>query len=193
MAGIGVIDLLPNKGAVVRRVTHRDVREICQVRRVLECEAVRRACGRIDPVELEDLSAGFKRQMEAPKSQQDQFIERARGVDSRLQDRIAASSGNAFLANELSRLKTLFRAFRDVAWAHDKAHNESRRLAEESHEHLAIVESLASGAGREAARAMSRHIMGGAKYWSRVLRDGAETPAPAPSHNGSPVSRGAKQ
>ena len=41
LAGIGIIDLLPNRGAVVRRVTPRDVREICQVRRVLECEAVR--------------------------------------------------------------------------------------------------------------------------------------------------------
>jgi DNA-binding GntR family transcriptional regulator len=190
MAGIGVIDLLPNKGAVVRRVTPRDVHEICQVRRVLECEAVRRACGRIDLVELQDLSAGFKRQMEAPRSQQDRFIERARVLDSRLHDRIAASCGNAFLANELSRLKTLFRAFRDVAWAHDKAHNDSRRLAEESHEHLAIVEALAAGLAREAARAMSRHIMGGGKYWSRVLRDGPGPEILARSRNGSPVSRG---
>ena len=48
LAGIGIIDLLPNRGAVVRRVTPKEVREICQVRRVLECEATRSACGRID-------------------------------------------------------------------------------------------------------------------------------------------------
>ena len=41
--GIGIIDLLPNRGAVVRRVTISEVREVCQVRRVLECEAARRA------------------------------------------------------------------------------------------------------------------------------------------------------
>ena len=52
LAGIGIIDLLPNRGAVVRRVTARDVREICQVRRVLECEAARNACGRADAAEL---------------------------------------------------------------------------------------------------------------------------------------------
>ena len=45
LAGVGIIDLLPNRGAVVRRVTAQDVREICQVRRALECEATRRACG----------------------------------------------------------------------------------------------------------------------------------------------------
>jgi DNA-binding GntR family transcriptional regulator len=186
MAGIGVIDLLPNRGAVVRRVTPRDVREICRVRRVLECEAVQRACGQIDPSELLELTAGLKRQMDVPSSQQARFIEQARVLDSRLHDRIASSCGNAFLAHELSRLKTLFRAFRDVAWAHDKAHNDCRRIAEESHEHLAIVESLAAANGREAARAMSRHIMGGAKYWSRVLQNG-----PQPAEVGAPstVSR----
>src|SRR4051794_13638966 len=38
LAGTGVIDLSPNKGAVVRSVTAKDVREVCQVRRLLECE-----------------------------------------------------------------------------------------------------------------------------------------------------------
>ena len=37
LAGIGIIDLLPNRGAVVRRVTADEVREVCQVRRALEC------------------------------------------------------------------------------------------------------------------------------------------------------------
>src|SRR5438874_1991218 len=32
LAGTGIVDLFPNKGAVVRKVTARDVREICQVR-----------------------------------------------------------------------------------------------------------------------------------------------------------------
>jgi len=45
------------------------------------------------------------------------FIEEARRTDSGLHDLIAGSCGNAFLANELGRLKILFRAFRDMAWA----------------------------------------------------------------------------
>lgn len=189
LAGIGVIDLLPNRGAVVRRVTPRDVREICQVRRVLECEAVRLACGRIDPNELATLKTGLQKQAEAANiASRGEFIEEARALDSRLHDRIAASCGNAFLAMELSRLKTLFRAFRDVAWAHDEARNDSRRLAEESHEHLAIVEGLAASDARAASRAMSRHIMGGAKYWSRVLLDGPAGTATT-SKNGSSVRR----
>ena len=179
LAGTGVIDLSPNKGAVVKRVSARDVREVCQVRRLLECEAVRLARGRIDPAELHAIREGLLRQrQDAKATPQSWFIEDARVLDSRLHDGIANSCGNSLLAKELSRLKTLFRAFRDVAWEHDEARNDSRRLAEESNEHLAIVEGLAAGDARAAAHAMSKHIMNGAKYWSRVLRDGSEQVAP---------------
>ena len=169
MAGIGVIDLLPNRGAVVRKVSAREVREICQVRRVLECEAVRRACGRIDSTELKRLTAGLKRLAAVKPGDRARYIERARALDSRLHDRIAGSCGNAFLAKELSRLKTLFRAFRDAAWEHDGVHNDYGRLDEEAREHLAIVAALHEGDGPAAARAMSKHIMGGAVYWGRLI------------------------
>src|SRR6516164_9875301 len=43
LAGIGIIDLVPNRGAIVRRVTAHEVREVYHVRRVLECEATRSA------------------------------------------------------------------------------------------------------------------------------------------------------
>ncbi|MFO0951964.1 MAG: GntR family transcriptional regulator [Isosphaeraceae bacterium] len=184
MAGLGVVDIHPNRGAVVRRVTRRDVVEICHVRRLLECEAVRLACGRIDPAEIETLTEGFRLQQAASPNgsspDHHRFIEDARRLDSRLHDAIAASCGNAFLAHELTRLKTLFRAFRDVAWAHDEARNDYRRLEQESHEHLAIVSALARGDAPAAARAMSRHIMAGASYWGQVLREDSETPTARP-------------
>ena len=50
LAGMGLLDVSPNRGAVVRRMTAKEVREICQVRRALECEAVRLACGRIEAI-----------------------------------------------------------------------------------------------------------------------------------------------
>jgi DNA-binding GntR family transcriptional regulator len=98
----------------------------------------------------------------------------ARALDSRLHDLIAASCGNAFLAKELSRLKTLFRAFRDVSYIHHEARNDYRRLAEEAREHLAVVEALLAGDKKEAARAMARHIRQGVKYWTRALPGAAE-------------------
>jgi DNA-binding GntR family transcriptional regulator len=169
MAGIGVIDLVPNRGAVVRQVTTKDVREVCQVRRALECEAVRQACGRIAPAELEQMASELRSLAGISRRSAAQFLERARALDSRLHDLIASSCGNAFLAKELDRLKTLFRAFRDMAYSHYKERNDLRRLAEEAREHLAIVEALLAGNGREASRAMSHHIRTGVKYMTRSL------------------------
>jgi DNA-binding GntR family transcriptional regulator len=180
LAGIGIIDLLPNRGAVVRRVSPTEVREVCQVRRVLECEATRSACGRIELARLHELAGDLKRMLSARAPTGKRFIEEARAVDSRLHDLIAESCGNVFLAKELSRLKTLFRAFRDVAWERDEARNDFHRLAEEAREHLAVVEALLAGDAKGAARAMALHIRSGARYWTRALPDRAAHP---PGHS----------
>jgi DNA-binding GntR family transcriptional regulator len=169
LAGIGIVDLLPNRGAVVRKVSSHEVREVCQVRRALECEAVRSACGRIDLAALHALATELRRLRAVRAPNQARFIEQARAVDSRLHDLIAESSGNAFLAQELGRFKTLFRAFRDVAWEQHEARNDYHRLAGEAREHLAIVEALLAGDAREASHAMARHIRSGLKYWSRAM------------------------
>lgn len=169
LAGIGIVDLFPNRGALVRQVTARDVREICHVRRILECAATRTACGRIDLPDLHQVREGIRVLMSAPSSSKDNFIQQARVLDSQLHDLIAESCGNAYLANELGRLKILFRACRDVAWEHDKAHNDYHRIAEEGYEHLAIVDALIDGDGKQAARAMASHIRSGIRYWSRSM------------------------
>jgi DNA-binding GntR family transcriptional regulator len=177
LAGIGIVDLLPNRGAVVRRLTPRDVREVCSVRRILECAAVRAACGRIDEAEMKALHAEMRRLVATEASLQASFIAEARAVDSRLHDAIARSCGNALLAKEIGRLTILFRALRDVAWECEAARCDYRRLAVEAHEHLAIVEALMAGDRRAASRAMARHIQSGMKYWCRAL---PEPPVPAP-------------
>jgi DNA-binding GntR family transcriptional regulator len=169
LAGIGIVDLLPNRGALVRPVTGRDVREICQVRRVLECQATRSACGRIDLNELAGIAEQLRQlQRWVPGSWSD-FISVARQVDSRLHDLVASSCGNTFLGKELSRLKILFRAFRDLSYTHHEAHHDHRRLADEAGEHLAIVDALLAGDAAAASQAMARHIRSGVRYWTRAM------------------------
>jgi DNA-binding GntR family transcriptional regulator len=171
LAGIGIIDLQPNRGAIVRPMSARDVREVCHVRKALECEATRSACGRIDRAVLVAL-ADELHQLTSPVSRTAAtatFIIQARDVDSRLHDLIATSCGNTFLANELNRLKILFRTFRDVSWEHASEHHDFYRLAEEANEHLAIVAALLAGNRRESSRAMSRHIRSGIVHWSKAL------------------------
>ena len=99
------------------------------------------------------------------------FVEKARHHDSWLHDLIADACGNRFLAQEIGRLKLLFRAFRDAAWDKRVAHNDYYRFAEEADEHLAIVDALLESDAKQASRAMARHIRAGVKYWSRGLPD----------------------
>ncbi len=169
LAGIGIIELVPNRGAIVKPVTQDDIREICEVRRALECEAVRRACGQMDKSTLQELQRDLNFLLEVDQSQRADHIQMALAVDSRLHDSIAQASGNQLLVNELGRLKTLFHAFRDLAWRHDESHTNLERMAEEAVQHLAIVEALIEQQRGTAARAMSRHIMTGVKYWGRAL------------------------
>jgi DNA-binding GntR family transcriptional regulator len=168
LAGLGLVDLLPNRGAVVRQMSAEQVHDLLQVRRALECEATRSACGRIRRSELLTLDAELRTVIAAGSGAGDRWVDTARNLDSRLHDLIAASCRNLFLAKELERFKMLFRAFRDVAWQREQARHDYRRLHEEAVEHLTIVQALLAGDGKEAARAMARHIRGAAKYWRRV-------------------------
>jgi DNA-binding GntR family transcriptional regulator len=172
LEGIGIVDIAPNCGAVVRRVTVTDVKEVCQVRRALECTAVRLACGRIDLAELNLLASAFRERSKPARRAQTavkKAIDDARTLDSRLHDLIAESCGNRFLSQELGRLKLLFRTFRDVAWDRRSGDKDLLRFTEEAREHLAIVEPLLAGDARSASRAMANHIKSGEKYWSRGL------------------------
>lgn len=169
LAGMGVIDLVPNRGAVVRKVTASEIKDICQFRSLLECQAVRLACGRVNLKKLRELESVLRRLVNSKKDLGASFIRQARAVDTCLHDVIAESCNNRFLAEAIQRFKILFRSFRDMAWDYDEAHNDFQRPSEEAREHLAIVEALQANKPREAAQAMSRHIRSGYKYWSRAI------------------------
>jgi DNA-binding GntR family transcriptional regulator len=180
LAGVGIVELRANRGALVRRVSAGEVREICQVRRALECEATRHACGRIDPHALHNLAVDIRRLADDRATPDVERFRQARELDNRLHDLIAASCANRFLADELNRLKLLFRAFRDFAWRSHSPAVGARRIGGEAREHLAIVDALLAGERRRAARAMARHIRSGVKYWSQALPE-EHPPAALPS------------
>lgn len=162
----GVVHLLPNRGAVVRKVTARDVREVLQVRKVLECEAVRGSAKRADRAKTEALEADIRAL--AASAPGPEAVARARELDNTLHDFICASSGNGFLQSELTRLRTLYQAFRDVTWDLEEARSDFHRIGVEAREHLAITSALLARDARSAVRAMTTHIRSGVTYWLQV-------------------------
>ena len=165
LASLGLVDLLPNRGAIVRPFGPQEVSEISQVRRVMESEAARCACGRIPPAELSGLENELRRLETLPR---DQVWDRdARAADTRLHGLIAEFSGSVRLAAEIGRYLILFRALRDVCHLRDAFTNYSR--ADDVPQHLAIVRSLIKSDAEEAALAMDRHVRSAAVTLEEVI------------------------
>ena len=166
LRGLGVVELLPNRGAMVRKITAQSVREVCQVRKVLECEAIRGAARKIDRDQVRAIAAETRELAAMPTNPV--AVARAQELDNQLHDAIYAACGNAFLAAELERLRTLFRTFRDVTWDLEVARSEYHRIAIETVEHLAITDALLASDARAAVTAMTTHMRSGQLYWAKV-------------------------
>lgn len=160
LAGIGMVELRPNRGAMLRPFGPQQLREIYDLRRILESEATRYACGRIPQPELEDLNRELTRLVAARRSVL--WIKETRNFDTRLHELIANHCGNERLANEIRRYRILFSALRDVRYERRESRADYRDMNENS-EHLAIVKALAANKPDQAAAAMAAHLVSACK------------------------------
>jgi DNA-binding GntR family transcriptional regulator len=165
LASFGLVDLLPNRGAVVQPFGPQEIGEISQIRRLLEAEATRCACGRVPSGELAALEQELNRLEVLPHDQV--WDDRARAVDTQLHGVIADCCGSRRLAAEIGRYLVLFRTLRDVSHQRDAWTNFSR--SNDVPEHLAIVRALAAPDAEGAARAMDRHIRSAARMLEEVI------------------------
>jgi DNA-binding GntR family transcriptional regulator len=168
LASFGLVDLLPNRGAVVQPFGPQEIREISQIRRLLEAEAARCASGRIPTGELAALVQELNRLEVLPHNQV--WDDRARAVDTQLHGRVAECCGSRRLATEIGRYLVLFRTLRDVCHQRDAWTNFSR--SNDVPEHLAIVRALVEADAEGAARAMDRHIRSAARTLEEVIFSG---------------------
>lgn len=173
LAGMGVLVVKPNCGAVVRPFSPREVRDICQVRRRLETLAIATACGRIPKTKLQSLREQMARQSKLSLPISRREIEQVKKSDTLLHDLIRNSTRNQFLADELDRIMVLVRAIRDAAWNRlwDQSSPDLSFVVEEAKEHLEIIESLLENDPKRAQRALHRHLQSGARYIVRAVEE----------------------
>lgn len=155
LSGLGLVELKPNRGAVVRPFGPRQVLDICHLRRVLECEATRNACGRIAPFELAALEDELQKLIDATRSRQ--WSAETKRLDSTLHELIAERCGNERLAYEIRRYSVLYRSLRDARHRRRTARANYSQM-EENSEHLRVVQALAAGDAERASDAMADHI-----------------------------------
>lgn len=183
LAGIGIVELQPNRGAVLRSFGPRQLQEIYQVRRILEIEAARCACGHITPAELSKLEqdlTGLVTGVRGPEWSQQTLV-----VDTRLHELIAVRCGSQRLAHEIGRYARLYRTLREVRHWQRQLSNDYQQMNENA-EHLKIVQALSAGSPTAAARAMDDHIQSAADMLERDLfpADDADVSQRSPAVSG---------
>lgn len=157
----GLVRFLHNKGVVVRPFGRDQLREICQVRRILETEATRSACGRLDTELLEVFRRETLALDGAPRDAD--WSRRALATDMAIHQAIAAGCGNVRLAEEIRRYDTLVNTIAEVVGNCLEVQN--RAIGE----HLTLLEGLLSQNPDAAADAMARHINNTARDLDAIM------------------------
>ena len=139
----------PTRRLTVARFSSQEIREIYEMRIILEGAAVERSATRISKEELEDLR---RRVMELKKQEglQD-WPDKALDFDLHFHNVLARSAGNERLRKEISRYRLLIRAFCQITG------NEGS-LEGAFQEHVRILEALESRDPAAACRAMKAHV-----------------------------------
>lgn len=146
----GLVSSAYNQGVVVRPFGVDQLREICQIRRILETEATHCACGQIDSGRLMQLRRETIGLSEAPKAEE--WSKRALAIDANLHSMIAGGCGSTRLAEEINRYAMLINTIAEIA------ENRQEVQARAFTEHVSIIDELLAGNADGAMAEMARHI-----------------------------------
>jgi len=165
LASEGLLDLLPNRGARVARLTPEDVDEMFPVMGALEALAGELACQRMTDADLFEIKAlHYQMAMHHARGQRAEYF----ALNQKIHERIMAAAGNGLLVAMYNGLAGRIRRARYISsitadrWKQAMAEHEDMisaleardgaRLAQVLHGHLrnkcaAVKEAITSGGG----------------------------------------------
>ncbi|WP_205529042.1 GntR family transcriptional regulator [Microbacterium halotolerans] len=154
----GLIEVVPNRGAVVRVPAPWEVRDAYEVRAELESLAAARAVSRVAKPDIDELRVANQTMYERSLAESERGAEA--GPDSRQENdtfhsRIAELSGNSRLARSIEEINDTFpRNVSAQLLVKDGRHRE-----ENFHEHQRIIDALESGESETARAEMREHVI----------------------------------
>jgi DNA-binding GntR family transcriptional regulator len=150
-----------SRGYQVRRLGADEVVHVYQVRRALEREAIKRACGRLTATDFARLDALAPN---AADRDSPEFKTACYQLDMELHRLIAVRSGNPILAKKICKLHDL------VQLIHKPVADRRGRLDRELEQHLLIICALKAGDRPAATRALLTHLRSACRTWVRCVR-----------------------
>jgi DNA-binding GntR family transcriptional regulator len=166
--GLGLVELIPDRGAVCLPFGEEQLREMHHLRGVLEAEAARLATPRLPAHRLQAMHADLK-SLEASDSQQPGWSEAALRTDMALHDLIATWCGSRRLHHEIEQYREMMACLREVIG------NRLNLQVTALGEHLVIVEALLAKDADRAAAAIAAHSQHSGDRAARILFPAAET------------------
>lgn len=149
MAGSGLVELIPRRGAFVRHPGVVELFEMFEVMAELESFCARQAARRISTGELAELTVATRAcEVAANNEDPDDYYHRNEDFH-RL---IYQASGNAFLSSEAIRLQKRLRPFRRMQL------RARGRLRQSMEEHVIILKALEAGDADLAASTLRSHV-----------------------------------
>lgn len=161
----GLVIMVPRRGAIVAQINEKNLKDVLEVRRVLDMLSAELACGRIDEGRKRELKNACAEFEEAAGSGDLREIAQK---DVALHNIIIEATGNVMLRQMLENLAEQMYRYR-VKYLKDDSQYET--LAKE---HRALCESIVNGDREAASRLAGEHIDHQEKAILRHLRAGMD-------------------
>ncbi len=162
LAGEHLVVVQPQRGTFVFAPTREEMRELCELRGVLEAGAARLLAGRSDRAAAAELAAIAQQARDALARRQ---WDTCADLDTHFHEVLVGRCGNRLLAASYRAISDQVRALRRHL-PHTR-----ERVARGLDEHAAIARAIARGDGERAAATLSTHVENVRRLLEGRLRD----------------------
>jgi DNA-binding GntR family transcriptional regulator len=162
----GLVEIMPYRGAVVRRLNRRDIEELYSLRAVLESFAIRRIIARLDVSLVTRLTECFEEMLGAAKAGD---LNRVNEFDRRFHDILIELSNHNLLSMTWNNVSL---RVRQVMALRNRQNSDLTQIA---YNHLSIITAIANGEEEAAVRLIKAHVASSgdllAELWDDVEDD----------------------
>jgi DNA-binding GntR family transcriptional regulator len=159
----GFIENVPGKGSFVSRISVQDIREIFEIREILECEVIRRVASRGDLNKLEAEAIGKKFESSGADGNMTPRSYFRAGLQ--IHNFVFEAFGNKRLLEFYKRLQEHIERMR--LYFFKQVHQE--RSEQSFKEHLEILNALIAQDPERAEKAMKNHLQNSVEYQKKVI------------------------
>jgi len=156
----GFVENIPGRGSFVSRISIQDIREIFEIREILECEAVKRAALKSNPEEVESIKKKFERESNGDKNSGDHFR-----AGDRIHTFVFECLGNKRLLEYYKRIQEHIIRMRLIFFS--ELHQD--RVEQSFKEHLEIMDALIAQDPLRAEKAMRDHLRNATEYLKQII------------------------